>query len=142
MRLRVALLHGPLLAVAVAQQVEEWHRDGWRVTMFFHNEGERERFEEVLAVAAGAVTHADLFFEKPVKLPFLNIELPLLAFFFMAPILFGLLAGERAGMVGIGTGLLCGLLYLPVMLALAGNFTVPASMALDLMRLAGSCTVI
>ena len=41
-----------------------------------------------LAVAAGAVTHADLFFEKPVKLPFLNIELPLLAFFFVAPILF------------------------------------------------------
>jgi uncharacterized protein YjbI with pentapeptide repeats len=41
-----------------------------------------------LAVATGAVTHADLFFENPVKLPFLNIELPLLAFFFLAPILF------------------------------------------------------
>jgi hypothetical protein len=41
-----------------------------------------------LAVAAGAVTHEDLFFEHPVKLPFLNIELPLLAFFFLAPILF------------------------------------------------------
>jgi uncharacterized protein YjbI with pentapeptide repeats len=41
-----------------------------------------------LAVAAGAVTHADLFFENPVKLPFLNVELPLLAFFFLAPILF------------------------------------------------------
>ena len=41
-----------------------------------------------LAVAAGAVTHGDLFFENPVKLPFLNIELPLLAFFFLAPILF------------------------------------------------------
>ena len=40
------------------------------------------------ARAAGAVTHADLFFENPVKLPFLNIELPLLAFFFLAPILF------------------------------------------------------
>ena len=40
------------------------------------------------AVAAGAVTHVDLFFENPVKLPFLNIELPLLAFFFLAPILF------------------------------------------------------
>ena len=40
------------------------------------------------AVAAGAVTHADLFFENPVKLPFLNIDLPLLAFFFLAPILF------------------------------------------------------
>jgi hypothetical protein len=41
-----------------------------------------------LAVAAGAVTHTDLFFENPVKLPFLNIELPLLAFFFLSPILF------------------------------------------------------
>ena len=41
-----------------------------------------------LAVAAGAVTHADLFLENPVKLPFLSIELPLLAFFFLAPILF------------------------------------------------------
>ena len=34
------------------------------------------------------MTHADLFLENPVKLPFLNIELPLLAFFFLAPILF------------------------------------------------------
>ena len=41
-----------------------------------------------LAVAAGAVTHADLFLENPVKLPFLGVELPLLAFFFIAPILF------------------------------------------------------
>ncbi|HZZ25014.1 MAG TPA: pentapeptide repeat-containing protein [Roseiarcus sp.] len=41
-----------------------------------------------LAVAAGAVTHADLFLENPVRLPFLNIDLPLLAFFFLAPILF------------------------------------------------------
>jgi tetratricopeptide (TPR) repeat protein len=41
-----------------------------------------------LAVAAGAVTHADLLLENPVKLPFLNIELPLLAFFFFAPLLF------------------------------------------------------
>ena len=41
-----------------------------------------------LAVAAGAVTHADLFFENPVKLPFLNIELPLLGFSLLAPILF------------------------------------------------------
>ena len=32
--------------------------------------------------------HTDLFFENPVKLPFLNIELPLLAFFFLSPILF------------------------------------------------------
>ncbi len=41
-----------------------------------------------LAVAAGAVTHKDLFFENPVKLPFFNVELPLVAFFFLAPILF------------------------------------------------------
>src|SRR3984957_603968 len=41
-----------------------------------------------LAVAAGAVTDADLFLENAAKLPFLNIELPLLAFFFLAPILF------------------------------------------------------
>jgi hypothetical protein len=41
-----------------------------------------------LAVAAGAVTHADLFFEKAVKLPFLGIDLPLVAFFFVAPLLF------------------------------------------------------
>jgi Pentapeptide repeats (8 copies) len=41
-----------------------------------------------LGVAAGAVTHKDLFLENPVKLPFLNIELPLLDFFVLAPILF------------------------------------------------------
>jgi uncharacterized protein YjbI with pentapeptide repeats len=41
-----------------------------------------------LAVAAGAVTHLDLFFERAVKLPFLGIDLPLVAFFFVAPILF------------------------------------------------------
>jgi uncharacterized protein YjbI with pentapeptide repeats len=42
-----------------------------------------------LAVAAGAVTHEDLFFERAVKLPFLTgIELPLIAFFGLAPILF------------------------------------------------------
>ena len=34
-----------------------------------------------LAISAGAVTHKDLFFENPVKLPFLNVELPLIAFF-------------------------------------------------------------
>ncbi len=41
-----------------------------------------------LAVAAGAVTHADLFLEKPVKLPFLGVELPLFWFFVLAPFLF------------------------------------------------------
>jgi len=41
-----------------------------------------------IAVAAGAITHADLLLETPVKLPFLNIDLPLLVFFSLAPILF------------------------------------------------------
>src|SRR4051794_8754340 len=41
-----------------------------------------------LAIAAGAVTHKDLFFENPVKLPFLNVELPLTAFFVLGPALF------------------------------------------------------
>ncbi len=42
-----------------------------------------------LAVAAGAVKHQDLFFERPVKLPFLTgIELPLFWFFLLAPLLF------------------------------------------------------
>ena len=41
-----------------------------------------------LAIAAGAVTHKDMFFENPVKLPFLNVELPLTAFFTLGPALF------------------------------------------------------
>src|SRR4051794_14167730 len=41
-----------------------------------------------LAIAAGAVTHKDLFFENSVKLPFLNVELPLTAFFTLGPALF------------------------------------------------------
>jgi uncharacterized protein YjbI with pentapeptide repeats len=41
-----------------------------------------------LAVAAGGVTHKDLFFENPVKLPFLNVDLPLLGFFVLGPLLF------------------------------------------------------
>ena len=41
-----------------------------------------------IAIAAGAVSHLDLLLENPVKLPFLGIELPLLAFFFLAPLLF------------------------------------------------------
>lgn len=39
-------------------------------------------------IAAGAVTYTDLLLENSVKLPFLNIELPLVAFFALAPILF------------------------------------------------------
>jgi uncharacterized protein YjbI with pentapeptide repeats len=41
-----------------------------------------------IGIAAGGVTHKDLLLENPVRLPFLNIELPLVAFFFLAPILF------------------------------------------------------
>jgi uncharacterized protein YjbI with pentapeptide repeats len=41
-----------------------------------------------LAIAAGGVTHRDLLFENPVKLPFLNIELPLIGFFVLGPPLF------------------------------------------------------
>jgi hypothetical protein len=41
-----------------------------------------------IAIAAGAVTHADLLLENPVKLPFLSVELPLRAFFFLSPLLF------------------------------------------------------
>jgi uncharacterized protein YjbI with pentapeptide repeats len=41
-----------------------------------------------LAVAAGGVTHRDLFFENPVRLPFLNVDLPLIGFFVLGPLLF------------------------------------------------------
>ena len=41
-----------------------------------------------LLVALGGVTHRELFFESPVKLPFLNIDLPLKGFFWLGPALF------------------------------------------------------
>jgi len=41
-----------------------------------------------LLTAAATVTHRQLFLAEPVKLPVLNIELPLWGFFFLAPILF------------------------------------------------------
>jgi hypothetical protein len=41
-----------------------------------------------LLVAAGGVTHRDLFFESPVKLPFLGVDLPLTGFFWLGPALF------------------------------------------------------
>jgi hypothetical protein len=40
------------------------------------------------AIAAGAVTHRDLLLQNPVKLPFLNVELPLKAFFILGPLVF------------------------------------------------------
>ena len=44
-----------------------------------------------LAVAAGNVTHRQLFLAEPIKLPALNIDLPLVGFFFLAPVLFVIL---------------------------------------------------
>ncbi|MBM3522577.1 MAG: pentapeptide repeat-containing protein [Alphaproteobacteria bacterium] len=41
-----------------------------------------------LAVAVGATTHRQLFLEQPVKLPLFNVDLPLVAFFIVAPALF------------------------------------------------------
>lgn len=41
-----------------------------------------------LAIAVGGVTHRDLFFENPVKLPFLSVDLPLIGFFVLGPALF------------------------------------------------------
>jgi len=42
-----------------------------------------------IGIAAGGVTHKDLLLESPVKLPFLtDVPLPLVAFFFLAPIVF------------------------------------------------------
>jgi hypothetical protein len=41
-----------------------------------------------LAIAAGGVSHRDMFFENPVKLPFLNVDLPLIGFFVLGPLLF------------------------------------------------------
>lgn len=41
-----------------------------------------------IGIAAGSVTHRDLLLGNPVKLPFLGVELPLVAFFLLAPILF------------------------------------------------------
>jgi hypothetical protein len=41
-----------------------------------------------IAIAAGAVTHKDLLLENSVKLAFLGVDLPLVAFFVLAPILF------------------------------------------------------
>jgi hypothetical protein len=39
-------------------------------------------------IAVGGVTHRDLFLESPVKLPFLNVDLPLLGFFVLGPSIF------------------------------------------------------
>ena len=41
-----------------------------------------------LFIAVGAVTHRDLLLENPVRLPVLNVDLPLLGFFGVAPVFF------------------------------------------------------
>src|SRR5262249_30256184 len=41
-----------------------------------------------LIVAVGGVTHRNLLFESPVKLPFLGVDLPLVGFFVLGPALF------------------------------------------------------
>jgi hypothetical protein len=46
-----------------------------------------------LAVAAYGVRHRDLLFDNPVKLPFLNDELPLTHFFVLGPLLFLIVHG-------------------------------------------------
>src|SRR5712671_6581263 len=45
-------------------------------------------FSLYLLIAATTVEHRQLFLAEPVKLPVLNIDLPLWGFFFLAPILF------------------------------------------------------
>jgi len=50
-------------------------------------------FALYLLTAAGTVEHRQLFLAEPVKLPVLNIELPLLGFFCLAPILFVIFHG-------------------------------------------------
>jgi len=45
-------------------------------------------FQLYLAIAFGSVTHRDLFFlETPIKLPLLNVDLALVGFFAVAPLL-------------------------------------------------------
>jgi uncharacterized protein YjbI with pentapeptide repeats len=39
-------------------------------------------------IAVSGVTHRDLLFESPVKLPFLSVDLPLIGFFVLGPLLF------------------------------------------------------
>ena len=41
-----------------------------------------------LAIAVGSVTHKDLLLESPLRLPILNVDLPLVAFFVLAPFMF------------------------------------------------------
>jgi uncharacterized protein YjbI with pentapeptide repeats len=42
-------------------------------------------FELYFAIAFGSVTHRDLLLDRPIKLPILNVDLPLVGFFVIAP---------------------------------------------------------
>jgi hypothetical protein len=42
-------------------------------------------FEIYFAIAFGSVTHRDMLLDKPIKLPVLNVDLPLVGFFVVAP---------------------------------------------------------
>src|SRR5215467_14319757 len=42
-------------------------------------------FELYLVISFGSVKHRDLFLETPIKLPLLNVDLPLVGFFVVAP---------------------------------------------------------
>jgi hypothetical protein len=48
-------------------------------------------FSLYLLTATATVAHRQLFLAEPLKLPVLNIDLPLLGFFFLAPVLFVIL---------------------------------------------------
>ena len=45
-------------------------------------------FGVYLAISFGSITHRQLLLETPLKLPVLNVDLPLIGFFFTAPLLF------------------------------------------------------
>jgi len=45
-------------------------------------------FATLIAITTGTVTHKHLFLELPLKLPVLNVELPLMGYFFAVPLFF------------------------------------------------------
>ena len=45
-------------------------------------------FATYLVIAVGSVTHRMLFLETPIKLPVLDVDLPLVGFFVIAPFVF------------------------------------------------------
>src|SRR5262245_47316680 len=45
-------------------------------------------FATLLMITTGTVTHTQLLFSKPLRLPLVNAELPLSGYFFFAPLFF------------------------------------------------------